>query len=257
MIVRRRKTLHALRHVAHAQGYSAHDGPRRHVAAIEKDRTGTNLQYARDGEQRGRLSGPIASDDGDQLSRGDLNRDIADGNQVAESGRDRLHNRGPDSCATEESARLLIMAPSFGNPIDLTLAEIALGYVRAIADHVRRSGGGDRPHAQDMDDVGTLAHQRQAVLDQHGSYTERSNVGEGRSEDGDIGLVQPRGRLVEQNDTAVRGQGAPDLEEPPVTQRQIDRRLVGQVANPELPEDGQRGDPVRARRRAFGVISNA
>ena len=75
------------------------------------------------------------------------------------------------------------------------------------------------------------------------------------SEDGDIGLVQPGGRLVEQNDTAVPGQGAPDLEKPPVTQRQINRRLVGQVANPELPEDGQRGDPVRApRRRAFGVI---
>ena len=116
---------------------------------------------------------------------------------------------------------------------------------------------GDRPsEVQHQDAVADGHHHLHVVLDQQDGHALVPDAPDQADQLLALALVHAGGRLVQEEEPRAGGQGAGDLEPPLVPVGQVPRELVGDVLQPDEPEQRVRLAPDRAglgpgaRRRA-------
>ena len=98
--------------------------------------------------------------------------------------------------------------------VDVGVAEVGLLDPRVAADHRRVTDGDDLAEVEDPDRVADAHHQVHVVLDHQDAHALGGEVLEQVAEVVGLGLVEARGRLVEQQQPGGAGQAAGQLEQP-------------------------------------------
>src|SRR5438105_5988591 len=112
------------------------------------------------------------------------------------------------------------------------LPEICRTHQVAVQGVVRGSLIDDLAEVQDVDPLADFGDQRHVVLDEEDPHSGFGDVvGENLAEGVGLGGIQPRGRLVQQQELERRGDRPGQLHQAPLAGRQIDDRLPGHVTD--------------------------
>ena len=197
------------------------------------DRSSLRRDHAGDGQQQGRLAGAVRADDGDDLALGDLERDAAQGDDVAVA-----DVRGP---VTLQHAR---PPPRRDRPAHLGVGADLVGRAdRERAAHAAAPGCGRKAE-----------HQRHAMLDQQDAAIELApDVADDCLQVVALRIVEAGRRLVHQQEARLHGDGAGNADAPLLAERQgadPALRLVGKPQSTQDRLDSLRRAPPCARSRS-------